>query len=408
VTSSHEAVAVESAVKSTDKSTVKYGTAGSKPTSLQKSGNAGVVASLLEQGVSEGTLAGGVVLASVGGALVASSAVGFKQPRREGEEDSSVEPVDSTTVYDLGGLTQAICTASIMMRLASAGKIAVSDRASRFLQALGVGSKSSMTLAHLLSHTAGFPSGLSVYEDLVKANAGPRPGILTSSGAKQYAYTYFHNLPLKFEPGSRELHSDANYIVLGEICEVITGLPLEKAYARYVAAPLKVSSLNFIDLTILRRRGLEPAVELFAASGKCTSRAREIRGEVWDENAWVMGGVSGHSGLFGTAGDVHTWACEVLRGYQGRSAVFTHDAVRAFVEPQVKLGFDTPSKDSGFVDREHAQLSFVATGATGCSVFIDPQRDAVIVFLSNAGYSGHQSRRFPALRADIHAALLDL
>lgn len=393
---------------SQESAAIKHSTGALKPTSLQKSGNAGIVDSLLEQGVSEGTLAGGVVVASVGGALTTSSAAGYKQPKGDAEEVSGLEPVDPTTVYDLGGLTQAICTATVLMRLVSAGKIGISDRASRFLQALGVGPKSTMTLAHLLSHTAGFPNGVTVYEDLVKANAGPRPGILSSSGAKQYAYTHFHNLPLKFEPGSRELYSDANYIVLGEICEIITGLPLEKAYSRYVVAPLKVSSLNFIDLTILRRRGLEPAVELFAASGKCPRRGREIRGEVWDENAWVMGGVAGHSGLFGTAGDVHTWACEVLRGYQGKSSIFTQEAVRSFVEPEVKLGFDIPSEEAGFVDRERAPLSFIASGSAGSSVFIDPQRDAVIVFLSNAGYSGHQSRRFPALRADIHAALLDL
>jgi CubicO group peptidase (beta-lactamase class C family) len=98
----------------------------------------------------------------------------------------------------------------------------------------------------------------------------------------------------------------------------------------------------------------------------------------------------------------------VLRGYQGRSSVFTQEAIRAFVEPEIKLCFDAPSKEAGYVDCEQAPLAFVANGATGCSVFIDPQRDAVIVFLSNAGYSGSQSRRFPALRADIHAALLDL
>jgi CubicO group peptidase (beta-lactamase class C family) len=294
------------------------------------------------------------------------------------------------------------------MRLVSAGKIGVGDRASRFLQALGVGSKSSMTLAHLLANTAGFPGGVSVFEELVKANAGPRPGILTSSGAKQYAYTHFHNLPLRVEPGTRELVSDANYIVLGEICEIITGLPLEKAYSRYVAAPLRTGSLNFIDLTILRRRGLEPATELFASTGRCARRAREIRGEVWDENAWVMGGVAGHNGLFGTAGDVLTWGCEVLRAYRGQSALITQDAVKAFVGSQAKLGFEVPTKEQGFFDSAVAPLAFVSAGNTGCSVCIDPQRDAVIVFLSNAGYSGHQSRRFAGLRADIHAALLDL
>jgi CubicO group peptidase (beta-lactamase class C family) len=319
------------------------------------------------------------------------------------------------TVFDLGGLTQSICTATLLMRLMSAGKISVGDRASRFLQALGVGQKSTMTLAHLLSHTAGFPSGVTVYDELVKANAGPRPGILSSSGAKQYAYSHFHNLPLKFEPGAKQLNSDANFIVLGEICEIITGLPLEKAYSRYVAAPLKTASLNFIDLTILRRRGLEPAVELFAPSGRCSRRGRVIAGEVWDENAWVMGGVAGHNGLFGTAADVHTWAYELLKGYKGTSDFFTAEAVRAFVHPDSvggreadKLGFETPSRELGFIDHEAMPDAFVAFGSTGCSVFIDPRRDAIVVFLTNAGFSGHFSRRFQGLRADVHAAVLDV
>ncbi len=385
------------------------------PTTNRGGGPAAVVANLLEEAVSEGTLPGAVVVASVGAKMTVACVVGNKLPSSEVEDGASNEPLSLGTVFDLGQLTQSICTATLMMRLVSAGKISVNDRASRFLQALGVGHKSSMTLAHLLSHSAGFPSGVSVYDELVKANAGPRPGILSSSGAKQYAYTHFHNLPLKCEPGARELESDANFIVLGEICEIITGLPLEKAYSRYVAAPLKVSSLNFIDLTILRRRGLEPVVELFAPSGRCPRRGRVIAGEVWDENAWVMGGVAGHSGLFGTAADVHTWAREVLKGFHGFSDIFTPEAVRAFVAAESvaaksdrKLGFDSPSSHGGFVEKDAASAAFVAAAGTGSSVYIDPSRDVVVVMLSNAGFSGHHSRRFLPLRADIHAAVLDL
>jgi len=407
-----ELASVSTAQESSEKSTAQFQTG---PCNAPQVGAPAIVTSLLEQGVSEKTLPGAVLIASVGGRIIAKSAVGQTQPVDESHPEAARIAIEMDTVFDLGSLTQSICTATLMMRLASAGKISVSDRASRYLQALGVGQKSSLTLAHLLSHTAGFPSGVSVYDELVRANAGPRPGILTSSGAKQYAYTHFHNLPLKFEPGAKELRSDANFIVLGEICEIITGLSLEKAYSRYVAAPLKVASLHFIDLTILRRRGLEPAVELFAPSGLCPKRGRLVAGEVWDENAWVMGGVSGHSGLFGTAGDVHTWACEVLRGYKGLSDLFTAEAVKAFVAPEPgsakephKLGFETPAKEAGFVDREVAPKAFVSSSETGCSVFIDPQRDVVIVLLSNAGFSGHHSRRFPGLLSDIHAALLDV
>jgi CubicO group peptidase (beta-lactamase class C family) len=384
--------------------------------SSRYSGVSAVIANLLEEAVGEGTLPGGVVLASKGSEVVAACAVGNKLLSDEARElKVANEPISFSTVFDLGQLTQAICPATLMMRLVSAGKISVTDRASRFLQALGVGSKSSMTLAHLLSHSAGFPSGLSVYDELVKANAGPRPGILSSSGAKQYAYTHFHNLPLKFEPGAKELESDANFIVLGEICEIITGLPLDKAYSRYIAAPLKVAALNFIDLTILRRRGLEPVVERFAPSGRCPRRGRLIAGEVWDENAWVMGGVSGHNGLFGTISDLHIWAAEILKGYQGKSDLFSAEAARAFLssegiapKSERKLGFHKPSKELGFVDLADAPDAFVAYGDTGCSVYVDPRRELVVVFLSNAGFSGELSKRFAPLRANIHSAILDL
>lgn len=378
-------------------------------------GVAGIVTSLLEEGVSEGSLAGGVVVAATGGRVIAATAVGSKLTASECAEGVTAEPLALDTVFDLGELTEAVCTATLMMRLASAGKIAVTDRASRYLQALGVGQKSSMTLAHLLSHSAGFPSGVSIYDELVKANAGPRPGILSSSGAKQYGYTQFHNLPLKFEPGSKELVSEANFIVLGEICEIITGLSLEKAYSRYVAAPLKVSNLNFIDLTILRRRGLEPVVERFAPSGRCPRRGRLLAGEVWDENAWVMGGVTGHAGLFGVAADLLTWGNAILSAYRGDSSILTRDATRAFINFDSanqrvtrKLGFVPPSRDGGFVDLENAPEAFVTSGSTGCSVYLDPRRDMVVVFLSNAGFSGHQSKKFAGLRADIHAALIDV
>ncbi len=371
--------------------------------------------SLLDDGVAEGVLPGGVLIASLGGGITVRCVVGAKLPLNELENGATNEVIRTDTVFDLGELTEPICTATVMLRLASAGKIGVGDRASRYLQALGVGAKSSMTLAHLLSHSAGFPSGVSIYDELVRANAGPRPGILSSSGAKHYAYATFHNLGLRFDPGSRELESSANFIVLGEICEIITGLPLEKAFSRYVAAPLRLSSLNFIDLTILRRRGLEPAVELFAPSGRCERRERLIAGEVWDENAWAMGGVAGHSGLFGTADDVHSWACELLKGYHGHSELFTAEAVRSFVTPELvvaksdrKLGFDAPSRSSGFVDKEQAPTSFVASAKNGSSVFIDPARDMVIVFLNNAGFGGHYSKRFLPLAADIHAALLHI
>jgi CubicO group peptidase (beta-lactamase class C family) len=221
------------------------------------------VVSLLEQGIEDGALPGGVLIASKRGEICAQLVRGAKAPKRA-EAQAARESMQLDTVFDLGALTASICTTTLLLRLVSAGKIGVSDRASRHLQALGVGQKSLITLAHLLSHSAGLPAGMSVYEELVKANAGSRPGILTSSGAKQYGYNFFHNLPLKYDPGSKQIISDANMIVLGEICEIVTGVSLDKAFSRFVAAPLVLRSMGFIDLALMRRKNLSPMVEMFA------------------------------------------------------------------------------------------------------------------------------------------------
>ena len=372
------------------------------------------IRALIAAEVEGDVLGGGVLIASERGRIKAQTAIGQKLPKRL-LGDQTPESITQDTVFDLGGLTEAICTATLLMRLASAGKIEVTDRASRFLQALGVGQKSSITLAHLLAHVAGFPAASSVYDDLVKANAGPRLGILTSSGAKQYAYNYFRNLPLKYEPGQRQVHSDVNYIVLGEICETITGVPLEKAFARYVAAPLQLRSLNFIDLALMRRRNLAPMVELFAPSGECAKRGKVIAGEVWDENAWVMGGVAGHSGLFGTAHDMHTWAVALMQAYRGESEAFSREVVRTFWNPEPvgikngwKLCFNPSSKEAGFVETKAAPEAVCLASEGGCSVYIDPARELVAVLLSNAGFSGSQGRRFLSLRSEVHTALLEV
>jgi CubicO group peptidase (beta-lactamase class C family) len=371
------------------------------------------VVALMEEGAEDGVFPGGVLVVSKSGEMRAQLVAGSKAPKRA-EEQSARESMQLDTVFDLGGLTGSICAATLFLRLVSAGKVGVSDRASRYLQALGVGQKSLITLAHLLSHSAGFPAGMSVYEELIKANASSRPGILTSSGAKQYGYNFFHNLALKYDPGSKQVASDANMIVLGEICEIVTGVTLDKAFSRFVAAPLGLRSVGFIDLALMRRRNLSPMVEMFAPMGECSQRGRMIVGEPWDENAWVMGGVAGHSGCFATALDVHTWAFELLKAYRGESELFAQDSLRSFWSPDIpgiksgwKLGFDSSSREAGFVDAKLAPTAVVASSSTGCSVFIDPLSEMVVVFLSNAGFSGQGSRRFSTLRGEVHQALFE-
>ncbi len=365
-----------------------------------------------DRSIGESILQGAVIVASIKGEIVVQSARGSKLPG--GNDMGGIfSPLETDTVFDLAGLTTAICTATLIMRLVDSGRVQLSDRACRFLQMLGLGQKSQITLEHLLSNTSGLAAAPGIFDELVRANAGPRPGILASAGAKQYAYGHFFKTALRGDPGSRSIASDVNPILLGAILEMLTGMPLERAFHKFIAAPLKLKSLSFIDLTLVRRKSLAPVVEMFAPSGECSKRGKVVAGEVWDENTWVMGGVAGHNGLFGTASDVHTWASEISRAWNGKSELISEHIVKSFWSPAppvskepVRLGFAVTSREDGFVDQKGSTEGAFTANALGSSVFIDPAREVVVVLLTNAGYSGQTNRRFLGVRSEIHEAIL--
>lgn len=369
------------------------------------------VSDALDRGIAEGVVTGGVVLAAQYGRFTVQLCKGDKASQTTSPEPC---PLEFETVFDLGTLTEAVCTTTIMMRLISAGKVSLLDRASRFVRALAIGERSQITLAHLLAHVAGYGSVMSVADEITRAHVGARPGLLASSGARHYAYKVVHRLPQRHAIGSRQLRSDANFILLGEICEAIVGMPLEKAFSRLVAAPLGLRSLNFIDLSTVRSKGIQPMTEVFAASGMCPRRGRLIRGEVLDEHTWAMGGVSGHNGLFGTADDLLVWGAEILAALKGRSDILSHEVARCFLAPDVpgfdpdwRLGFEGLSSREGAGAAGVAAEAVTVSSGTGCSVIIEPKRDLVAVVLTSGGVLKAPSKRLASLRADIHTALLE-
>ena len=376
-----------------------------------RGGAAARVSEILDKGISEGVVSGALVAAAQHGRFTIQICRGNKVPL-EGVTESS--PLEFTTVFDLGTLTEVVCTATLMMRLISGGKVTLLDRASRFVQSLAVGQRSQITLAHLLAHAAGYGTTIGVADDILRAHAGARPGLLSSSGARQYAYNFLHKLPPRYEPGTRQLRSDADYIVLGEICEAITGMPLEKAFSRFIAAPLGLRSLNFIELSSVRSKNVRPMTEVFAPMGKCARRGRIVWGEVWDEHTWAMGGVSGHNGLFGTADDLLVWASEILAALKGRSEIISAAVARAFLAPNLpgfdpdwRLGFDGVVSPEGAAEAGVAPEAVTVSSATGCSVVIEPKRDLIAIVLTSGGVANGMAKRFASMRTDIHAALLE-
>jgi CubicO group peptidase (beta-lactamase class C family) len=191
-------------------------------------------------------------------------------------------------------------------------------------------------------------------------------------------------------------------------------MPLEKAFSRFVAAPLGLRSLNFIELSSVRGKNVRPMTEVFAPMGKCSRRGRIICGEVWDEHTWAMGGVSGHNGLFGTADDLLAWASEILGALKGQSDVISAEVARAFLAPNIRgfdhdwrLGFDGVVSPEGAAEAGVAPEAVTASSATGCSVVIEPKRDLIATVLTSGSVANGMAKRFAAMRSDIHAALLE-
>ena len=368
------------------------------------------VRSLLTAGADTGVYPGAVLVAARGGNPVAEMVVG--QRALKGRSMNELAPMFRNMVFDVAGLTGTLVTTSLMMQLLGEGRVGLSDRVGRYLEGFGVLGKSGVTIEHLLSHTSGLAHWHPFYEELLKEHGGARVGILTSRGARDYVVNRIQRMPLAYPSGTRCVYSNLGLIVLGQIVEIVTGLPLDRAAHRYLFAPLGMRSSSFIDLLTMRCRGLEPVTECIAPTEECAWRGRILCGEAHDDNAWAMGGIAGHSGLFATAADIHLLTSELVRAWHGQRAIFRPDVVRAFWAPRAEfgesrwcLGWDRPSAENGMEAAGLPPTAVGVCGVTGCSVWIEPERALHYILMSNRVHPHRANKRIITFRADLHRAL---
>lgn len=364
---------------------------------------------LLEDGVRGGVFPGAVLIVGKEGETIFRAAAGQQSSRAiTGAESVSHTTVD--TVFDVASLTGSIVTATLILRLAEAGKLSLDDKVTRYLQGFGVYGKSKITIRQLLNHSAGLPSWAPFFENILEENAGPRLGIMTSRSARDYVYDEIQRLPLKYEPGTKHLYSDLGFMLLGNIVEVLTGLSLDKAAFKFVFQPLGLKSSSYIDLSMIKRRGIHPITDLIAATEECPWRKRVLCGEVHDDNAWAMGGIAGHSGLFTSAPDAHKFARSLLASYHGVGNFLKKETLRkewVGEEDSFRAGWDTPSKDNGMIDSGLSPNAIGMCGFTGCSLWIEPDRAIDIVLMSNRIHPTRSNKKIVQFRCDLHKAVLE-
>lgn len=362
---------------------------------------------VFEKASDEAIAPGGVLIVAKNGKIISKSVGGYLTYEK-------LAPTRFETVFDVGELTSAIVTSTLLMKLVQEGRIDLNHRVSRFFPGFNVMGKGPITIGHLLSHYGGLPPTAPFFEMLIKENDGARCGILTSKGAKDFIITEVSRLSVKFEAGTKQVPSCLGYILLGAIVELLTGMPLEKAAHKYIFQPLGLRSSSFIDLSLLRRKGIIPITERIAPTEECQWRGKELRGEVQDDNAWAMGGIAGHAGLFTTATDALLFGEEMLSAYKGESALLSKQVVQAFwagpttneAGASWRFGWDSPGRDNGLYDVGFSEKAVGINSITGCSLWIDPAKDLVAVLFTNALHPNRSNRKVRSFRSEVYKTAL--
>jgi serine-type D-Ala-D-Ala carboxypeptidase len=369
---------------------------------LRDSGKFNFLVQIVNQAINEAVFPGGVVLLGKNDQVVFWKAFGNRAV--EGLPDVRVLPTVPDMVYDVGQITRSVVTATLMMKLQESGKVNLDDRVSRYLQTFGVFGKSGVTIGQLLAHCAGLAAVSPFYEELQKQNMSTRMGIMASKGARDMVVNSINRSQLKYAPGTRQFESDNGFILLGELVELLTGLSLEKAAFKYVFRPMGMKSSSYIDLSILRRRGYSTVEDIIAPTESCSWRKKVLCGEVMDDNAWAMGGISGHSGLFTSAIDLHTFAAGMLQSYRGEGEFLQASTVRRFWrmaetrEEQMCYGWDVPRKENSLAGCQFSNRAIGADSSTGCSLWIEPKEGLQIILLTNAAHPQRNEKRMRGFR----------
>ncbi len=316
---------------------------------------------VVEGFLAEGAFPGAVLAVGHRGALV------HLKPYGRLSYDQEAPSVRADTIYDLASLTKVIATTTMAMILVDQERLDLDAPVQDFLPRFAGAGKEAVTVRHLLTHSSGVDWWAPLFED--------------TRGKADYVER-IEAMDLVYEPGSRSKYSDLGLILLGEILERVAGESLDAFVGRRVFEPRGMADTRF-------RPGAE-LVARIAPTERDAWRGRVVHGEVHDENAFALGGVAPHAGLFGTAPDLARFAQMIVNGgVLEHRRIVSRTTVEAFTrragvpDSSRALGWDTKSAEGSSAGTLFSPSSFGHTGFTGTSIWIDPERQLFVILLTN-------------------------
>lgn len=305
------------------------------------------------------------------------------------------------TIFDLASLTKPLATTLAVMRLIQQRKLGLEQSLESILPYFKKTDKGQIKIKSLLCHNSGLPAYREYYYKLSKLPHDARRKALESLLAKE---SMSHPLRKKV------LYSDPGFMILGWVVETVSGRRLDHYVSDEIYKPLGIDSgrgLFFVDLNS------KPITGRFAATEICPWRNILLEGVVHDENTYMMGGIAGHAGLFGSAGSLHILLSSLLSVFHGSQSInlFGKDLLHTFFKQQEgtdkALGFETPSLANSSCGDYFSKMSVGHLGFTGTSFWMDIKRNIIVILLTNRVHPSRENDKIKFFRPKVHNAVMD-
>ncbi|RLE65468.1 MAG: hypothetical protein DRJ47_05110 [Thermoprotei archaeon] len=343
------------------------------------------VDAFIKKAIKEKHFPGAVLLVARKGVIVYHKAFGKRVVK------PVEKPMEKDTIFDLASVTKVVSTTTLTMKLVEDGLVSLSDPLVDYIPEFKGFGKEQIKIVHLLTHTSGLPPWLPFFS-------------LCNSREEVFKYIFSSHLtaPL-FKPGEKIVYSDIGFILLGLLIERVKGKRLDEVARKELFQPLDLKNTMYNPPGELK--------EKTAATEQCKYRGRIIWGEVHDENAYSMGGVAGHAGLFSTAFDLAKFAQMMLnKGVYDGVRILGSRTVEVMTSEHART--DSGRRALGWGMRVKGAYSsggdllsekaYGHTGFTGTSLWIDPELDLFIIFLTNRVHYGRENRAIIKDRPKLH------
>lgn len=347
-----------------------------------------------------------------GASLLISDSGNLLFEKTWGHAEYDGQALCSSTRFDLASLAKPLVTSPLCMTAIARGLLSLDDPLSRFFSSAPA-DKQGITVQQLLCHSSGFPPHRAFFLHLLEFPPEVR---------REEILAMILRTPLEAPPGKVAAYSDLGFILLGLILERVMGARLDRLARDCLFAPLGIDELHFCPVDTMAGSTEAPVSPpiggySFAATQICPWRGRRLSGEVDDENAWAMGGVAGHAGLFGTVRGVFSFLSFLWSVYEGKVCEpgWSRELVRRFwtrtglpAGSSWALGYDTPSPTDSSAGRYFSANTIGHLGFTGVSFWLDLDRRVLVILLTNRIHPTRQNDAMKKFRPHVHDIIMEV